>query len=247
MKLPYCIILQFFVILAFAQKSDTNRIVVTAAEEPILYLNCENTLHIDVSNLCKKENKLIFRSNDAKITEINRRTLKIIPKKANTCHIEIFENDTLHLLGEKTLKTVFPPPPTLIVTYPNGKWIHRSDTVYTDSNVIIKIVPDAAFAKACPNDTIYEIQQISVSIQRGLNPPQTLDNQKTIGKNANKGIIVHIPPTPFSAGAKGIIDLVQIDRVSHLGRFPIPCAYSCEIKGDNIFENMIIFYLAKKE
>lgn len=87
MKLPYCIILQFFVILAFVQKLDTNSIVVTAAEEPVLYLNCENA----------------------------------------------------------------------------------------------------------------------------------------------------------------IIDLVHIDRVSHLGRFPIPYAYSCEIKGDNIFENMIIFYLAKKE
>lgn len=247
MRIIHLCISLLLAISVLGQKTDSIGIIITNAQQPLIYVNCENWINIDVTDICKANTQLIYRSPDAAISQVNGRRMKIIPMKSDSCHIQVFENDTLHLIATKALKTSDPPCPTVVVTDMNGKPIRKNDEVREDKDIFIQLVPDPTFAKICPNDVKYEISGIELWIQIGLRPPVDVVKTSYIGKDASKGITVHIPNIveDIPWGARMGVDLIDFVRISPSGN-RIILSYWC-MKGDNLFEHSRINFIVRQK
>lgn len=194
-----------------------------SAEVSALYRNCANTLLVDVPALGESYNPA-FKVTNAKTTSKGK-SLTIIPQ-ATARSVELSVSSNGDLIGKKKFKTKGIPKPD-IKLYASGKPVDLAKGIgKTTKDLTVKVIPNAEFAAALPNEAKYRVMKWEVLGAKGPRPvgqPQRVTNGQS---RINLGRLAR------EAG-RLVVEIKAVVRKNSLGKME-------EVKGVNQVVNIPI-------
>ena len=156
-----------------------------------------------------------------KPSEKDKRKFLIVPQGANTI-LSVsnqFPNGKTQILGQVELKVLEPPAPSFRVTVNNNPYKSNME-VKKGTQIKIAIQPDYEFSQMLPKDARYVIEEITIFLQQGVNPPQKI---KSHIFDIHKSKLSYEIPLPIECfdlpNSKIYVEFRQSGRINAMGKF----------------------------
>jgi gliding motility-associated protein GldM len=196
-------------------------VVVRSRALQILYRDCGNVVEVDVPALGDSYDPDFSRSKGGNIlrSKNSKKDITIVPTGGNF-DLSIYSNTNGQSVKIDNLKynVVKPAAPRLAI-YASGQELMSSQAVSKKQQVVVKLIPEAEFARTLPNDARYRATKVKLMLQDGIVAPKEItsvsgaDIQKGVKLDLYQGDIRNTYP-----GARIYIEVEGVQRVNFQNR-----------------------------
>lgn len=204
-------------------------VLIRSASIQSLYRECGNSINIDVPALGDNYNPVVSATQaEVHPSSQSRKKFRIVPT-GNKCKLSVSNR-----AGGQTTKIqdidyrVIAPPKPVLRLMVNGRDFNGYGTINKNSRIQVGVVPDREFLMTLPEDARYEIGQVEVLLQQGLEPPKVVNVVNMQGRNAAQPQRVNLGSEVRQArpGSRVFVRIKNIYRKNYKGtrvpddRFP---------------------------